>query len=79
MLRSASEYEYQVIRYTEYGEIALLQSTDYQTPYTLVKDMRPTLGGKYIWNQLNSFSERRIAVREFEEECRYQRRKDEYE
>ena len=79
VIRSSTGYEHKVLRYNDYGAIALLDNRDKQCPYVLVKELHPINGGKHAWIHVNAFSERSAGVREFEAECWLARKKDENE
>ena len=79
LLRSSSGYEHKLLRYNDYGAIALLESGEDRTPYVLVKELRPIPGGKHAWIYINAFSERSVAVSEFENECYMHRKRRENE
>ena len=79
VIRSTTGYEHKLLRYNDYGAIALLESNDKLCRFVLVKDMHPINGGKHAWNYVNAFSERSAGVREFEAECWLARRAHEDE
>lgn len=79
LLRSTTGFEHKLIRYSDYGAIALLDSCDPQCRYVLVTGLHPLPNGRYVWNHINAFSVRSVAVREFSAQCYLFMKEDENE
>ncbi|MHC1735223.1 MAG: hypothetical protein AB9921_06075 [Erysipelotrichaceae bacterium] len=70
IILSQNNDRYEVLRYTDYGRIALLKGCDEVSPFILATELRISPNGCYAWNSKISFSEQRMAVREFDTEAR---------
>ncbi|HAM62099.1 MAG TPA: hypothetical protein DCP62_00065 [Erysipelotrichaceae bacterium] len=70
IILSQNHDRYEVLRYTDYGKIALLKGRDEVSPFVLATELHVLPNGSYAWNSKISFSEQRMAVREFENEAR---------